>query len=62
MLDMCNVSNSLIMCCYQQCLTMDPGSCGEASEDQGKHPIENRDREVVVEEPQTENVSSSVLY
>ena len=59
---MWNVSNSLIMCCYHQCQTMDPGSCGEASEEQGNHPIEDRDREVVLEEPQTENVSSSVVY
>jgi len=59
---MCNVSNSLIMCCYHQCPTMDPGSCGDTNEDESNRPIENGDREAVLEEPQTENVSSSVVY
>jgi hypothetical protein len=51
MLDMWNVSNSLIMFCYHQCPTMDPGSCGDASEDQSDRPIENTDCEAVLEEP-----------
>ena len=46
-----NVSKSLIMCCYHQCPTMDPGSCGDASEEQGSHPIEDTDSEAVLEEP-----------
>jgi len=30
---------------------MDPGSCGDASEEQGSHPIEDTDSEAVLEEP-----------
>ena len=51
MLDMWNVSNSLIMCCYHQCPTVDPGSCGEASEEEGNHHIEDTDCEAVLEGP-----------
>jgi hypothetical protein len=48
---MWNVSNSLVVCCYHQCATMDPASCGEANEDQSNRPIENTDREAVPEKP-----------
>jgi len=53
------------MCCYHQCPTMDPGSCGDANEDQSNRPIESTDREAMLEEPpiksRTLKVTGSLL-
>jgi hypothetical protein len=39
---------------------MDPGSCGDASGDQSNCPIENTDREAVLEQPQIKSYTLKV--